>query len=467
MLLTSAASTRPATCGAASTTSRRTRAARRPTSHMAARGQGRRRAGRPGHATSSKDDGLLDETLVVLTTDHAQLTAENYYGVDAAGPGQLQLVLRRRRRRDLPDAVSRRSSALIDETGNVEMSMQDSAIRTWLSRPVVTAKKQAADVMATLGGVLATYYRTGSHYKLRWRHRASRVDDSRVGVVAASTARRSSTPRPPTYGPDVIGLLRDNTSYGVKGDHGGAQESVQRIPIVFYGPGVQAGSKPRRRDPLGRHHADDAARARDPGDLPDRRQGLPAALTLTAPAPARWTRAPPAGSAAPGRAGRSGGSGSCRDQRLDRAGAGVLGALGQRGQRRVAEVGAEDVVEADHADVVGDPTRRARRAGASRRSRACRCGATTAVAPRAPARRRRRPGRPRASGCRARTAAPSCPRPRRRPQAGPAARARPGLRRAAGEDERAVPVATRGGRRSAGCRCRSRRPRRRARAPPG
>jgi arylsulfatase A-like enzyme len=46
------------------------------------------------------------------------------------------------------------------------------------------------------------------------------------------------------YGPDVIGLLGDDTGYGVKGDHGGAQESVQRIPIVFYGAGVRAGTSP-------------------------------------------------------------------------------------------------------------------------------------------------------------------------------------------------------------------------------
>lgn len=46
------------------------------------------------------------------------------------------------------------------------------------------------------------------------------------------------------YGPDVIGLLADDTGYGMKGDHGGAQESVQRIPIVFYGAGVTAGRSP-------------------------------------------------------------------------------------------------------------------------------------------------------------------------------------------------------------------------------
>ena len=36
----------------------------------------------------------------------------------------------------------------------------------------------------------------------------------------------------------LMSLLRDDTSYGVAGDHGGAQEPVQRIPIVFFGAGV-------------------------------------------------------------------------------------------------------------------------------------------------------------------------------------------------------------------------------------
>jgi arylsulfatase A-like enzyme len=40
-------------------------------------------------------------------------------------------------------------------------------------------------------------------------------------------------------GPDVIGLEHDRSSYGVYGDHGGAQESVQRVPMVFWAPGMK------------------------------------------------------------------------------------------------------------------------------------------------------------------------------------------------------------------------------------
>ena len=45
------------------------------------------------------------------------------------------------------------------------------------------------------------------------------------------------------YGPDVVGLLRDDVSYGVEGDHGGHQKQIQRIPMVF----AVAGLRPRKR----------------------------------------------------------------------------------------------------------------------------------------------------------------------------------------------------------------------------
>ena len=62
--------------------------------------------------------------------------------------------------------------------------MQDSAIRTWLVDRSRAAKQQAAGVMATLGGVRATYYRDGDHYDLRLERAAVEVDERGVGVVA-------------------------------------------------------------------------------------------------------------------------------------------------------------------------------------------------------------------------------------------------------------------------------------------
>jgi hypothetical protein len=190
-------------------------------------------------------DGLLDETLIVLTTDHAQQTAVHHFGVDGPNRGNLNWYYGS----DADEAYldpQPEIQRLIDETGgNVEMSMQDTAIRTWLKDRSPSAKRRAADVMATLGGVRASFYRDGGHYVLR--HRAPRSElsqderrwfDRHAQEIVDTEAA--------DYGPDVIGLLADETSYGVKGDHGGAQEAVQRIPIVFYGAGVRPGTSPGR-----------------------------------------------------------------------------------------------------------------------------------------------------------------------------------------------------------------------------
>ena len=188
--------------------------------------------------------GIRDDTLVVLTADHGQLTADNYFGIDgqergnfnwyygtATGTGENYL------------SPQPEIQKLIDGTGNVQMSMQDSAIRTWLVDRSLTKKQQAADVMATLGGVRASYYLDGNRYKLRWEAPRSAWGNDAWQWYKQHGQEIVDTAAAP-YGPDVIGLLANNTSYGVKGDHGGAQESVQRIPIIFAGPGVQAGRAP-------------------------------------------------------------------------------------------------------------------------------------------------------------------------------------------------------------------------------
>lgn len=188
-------------------------------------------------------DGLMDETLVVLTTDHAQLTADNYYGINAAGRGNNNWYYGSDADENYlsPQPEIQR---LIDGTGNnVRASMQDSAIRTWLTDTSLKAKKQGADVMKTLGGVKASYYRVGGRYQLRWQAPRSAFSAAEWAWYRAHGQEIVNTAAAP-YGPDLIGLLGDNTSYGVKGDHGGAQESVQRIPIVFYGAGIRPGTTP-------------------------------------------------------------------------------------------------------------------------------------------------------------------------------------------------------------------------------
>lgn len=189
-----------------------------------------------------KADGVLDETLVVVTTDHAQQTGTNFYGTDAAGQGNYNWYYGRDADETYEDPQPEIAKLIAGTDQNVEMSMQDSAIRTWLVDNTSARRKEAADVMATLAGVRASYYRDGDRYRLRWQADRSKFSDSSWAWYRKRGQELVDT-MAAAYGPDVIGLLANNTTYGVKGDHGGAQKNVQRIPIMFSGAGVQAGSR--------------------------------------------------------------------------------------------------------------------------------------------------------------------------------------------------------------------------------
>ena len=126
---------------------------------------------------------------------------------------------------------------LID-TGNVAFSYQSTAIESWLTDTSPAKVREAARAMRTLPGVTATYTRAGNRYRL---------DSTRTSTPMTRSYRRwwlrhgqeLIDTMAANYSADVVGLLADRTSYGVYGDHGGAQEEVQRIPMVFWAEGLK------------------------------------------------------------------------------------------------------------------------------------------------------------------------------------------------------------------------------------
>ena len=182
--------------------------------------------------------GLRDETLVVLTTDHAGQTADRYHGLDGPDRGNFNWYYGA----DADEDYRKPQPALAPllATGNVGFNYQDGHIATWANDTSPEALRLTAAAMRRLPDVIASYVRDGDRYR-------------RVGPLGRMNLREFiwwlrhakgliDTMAAP-YGPDVVGLLRDDVSYGVKGDHGGHQEKIQRIPMVFSWPGL----KPQQR----------------------------------------------------------------------------------------------------------------------------------------------------------------------------------------------------------------------------
>jgi hypothetical protein len=188
-------------------------------------------------------------TLVVLTADHGATYAESFYGKDGLNasnsnwyyaPPDLGVWDAGTNGSLVKDAYSNPSPdiAALNADGNVQFSYQSTAIEAWLLDRSTSAKKSKAQEMLDLPGVTATYWKNsaGDAFRLQGTNKMTKSEKDwwkEHGQELVDTMAADN-------GPDVIGLLHDKTSYGVYGDHGGAQESVQRVPMVFWTSGMTA-----------------------------------------------------------------------------------------------------------------------------------------------------------------------------------------------------------------------------------
>ena len=215
-----------------------------------------------------REKGILDETLIVVTADHAAQTGRPFLGrVDGpfssgirCDPVNGSSGLRSdcnwyygqdadENYRDPSPAVAGLRAALTPPGGdpvadtNLRFSYQDGHIAAWLSDNSRPRKREAAEAVLDMPGVIASYRlnRAQDEYIRHGTNKTSgherawfvRHGDELVDTMAAP------------FGPDVVGLLKTDVTYGVMGDHGGHNRLIQNIPMIFAGPGVG------RKDP---HH---------------------------------------------------------------------------------------------------------------------------------------------------------------------------------------------------------------------
>ena len=220
--------------------------------------------------------GQLDDTLVVLTADHGQQPSRHFHGVDAAGQGDYNWYYGDSANGDYDDP-SPELQPLID-TGNVDISFQDGAIRTWLDDRSDDATAETAAVMEELPGVTAVWAREGAALREGVDPRSRRDGRRRVGVVQehAPDARRHRgrdlRPRPDRDAAGQHVLRRRGRPRRHQPERAADPDRVRR--------GGHHAGRQQRADPVGRHHADGAGHDGDRRDPPD---GRPRLHPLTPP----------------------------------------------------------------------------------------------------------------------------------------------------------------------------------------
>jgi len=157
--------------------------------------------------------GIYDQTLFVVTADHAMVP-----NTHAVGPDQIGAAVRQAGAR-------------------VQFHTGGSGKYIYLQPPFRTRAKEVAQAVAKIPGVVAGYYRTASgDYVLAAGSIPAELDAAYRGLIATFTG--------PTA-PDVVAPYRENTIGTtlpqLYGNHGGLSWGVQHVPLLLTGPGVRAG----------------------------------------------------------------------------------------------------------------------------------------------------------------------------------------------------------------------------------
>ena len=183
--------------------------------------------------------GQLDDTLIVLTADHGATYGTDFYGKTAQGSGSSDTNWYYGPD-SKPTIYNNPSPALqpLIDTGNVQFSYQSTSIQTWLKNASSSKRAKALKVMKKLPGVIATYWRQGGRYVLNDKNPMTAADRSWWKETAQGIVNNMAD----SNGPDLVALLANEVSYGAYGDHGGASEPVQRVPMVFWSSSMASGN---------------------------------------------------------------------------------------------------------------------------------------------------------------------------------------------------------------------------------
>jgi hypothetical protein len=183
----------------------------------------------------------LDNTLVVLTSDHGSVAGDTFHGELVAEPnyGFFNWYYGDPENDEVYDRPQAALQPLVD-TDNIGLTYSDSMLRVWLKDQSPAAVREAAAAMRTMADVTAVFRRDGDHYDRVSRIRWDRMDANGERSWFGRKAQELVDTQAADYGPDLIATLPDDTTYSVAGDHGGIQRAAQQIPIVFAGAGLSA-----------------------------------------------------------------------------------------------------------------------------------------------------------------------------------------------------------------------------------
>ena len=184
---------------------------------------------------------LYERTVIVVTADHGGQKNEFYLGNNkyqgCCGFANDSLAI------EPPYWIEH-----LKQLGALRATYQDTSVKVWLSERTGGDEKPIVAGLADISGMAEVYAlrQAGGEWRYErvlsrlqqqtsaFRRWAERHHQALVDTMASESA------------PHLVGLLADGFGFGRIGDHGGAQERVQRIPMMIRVPRERGSVRPER-----------------------------------------------------------------------------------------------------------------------------------------------------------------------------------------------------------------------------
>ena len=176
--------------------------------------------------------GLANRTVVVVTADHGGQRYEAYLG-----NGRYQSCC------PLENVTAAADPpywlAHLNQVGSLQTAYADSNISLWLADHSSANEQALIGGLKDVSGVTEVYAKRRASNGYAYEQVYSNLGQQSPSFQSWArqhSAELVSTMAAP-HSPDLIALLADGFGFGRIGGHGGAQEMVQRIPIIIRVPG--------------------------------------------------------------------------------------------------------------------------------------------------------------------------------------------------------------------------------------
>lgn len=182
-----------------------------------------------------EETGLMQETALIITADHGGQYSRHFHGRRTPDRHRFDGYYGRGRNFDWTTDTPPFLKELV-ATGHLEAASMNTMLSFWTAEMNPKERLEFVNAITRIEGVAEVYEKVEGEYLRRYQ---SPLVTGRQEEWSKLNHRDLVATLAGETGPDYLALAFDQHGYAIIGGHGGAQEMVQRIPMIVLAPNLK------------------------------------------------------------------------------------------------------------------------------------------------------------------------------------------------------------------------------------